>query len=53
MSDQALKKSARELLQSVCEDRRMRVDLLKRVVGQYITDEFDSNAYFSSLKKEF
>lgn len=53
MSDKALKKSAAGLYEAVCNERKIGFNLLKRVVGQYITDEFASNAYFSNLKKEF
>lgn len=53
MSDKALKKSAAGLYEAACNERKIGFNLLKRVVGQYITDEFASNAYFSNLKKEF
>ena len=53
ISAKGLKKSSVGLIQAVCEDRRIEANLLKRVVGQYIAEEFASNAYFSGLKNEF
>ena len=53
ISDKALKRSTAMLYETVSKDRKIGFNLLKRVVGQYITDEFTNNAYFSGLKKEF
>lgn len=50
ISDKALKRSAAGLYETVCKNRNIGFNLLKRVVGQYITDEFTANAYFSGLK---
>lgn len=50
IQDKTLKLNANDLYEAVSKDRKISINFLKRVVGQYISDEFTTNLNLLGLK---
>ena len=53
VKDDKIKDKANELLNLASKQRKMSASHLKKIIGKYINDEFNSNSSFNGIKTEF